>query len=83
VRQLFAQAREQAPCVVFFDEIDAVAQARDGPDGDADSTGSSARLLTQLLNEMDGIQGNAGVLVVGCTNRPLDEIDPAMLRPGM
>eukprot|EP00123_Amoebidium_parasiticum_P012550 comp21438_c0_seq1/m.29580 comp21438_c0_seq1/g.29580 ORF comp21438_c0_seq1/g.29580 comp21438_c0_seq1/m.29580 type:complete len:751 (-) comp21438_c0_seq1:314-2566(-) len=79
VRQLFATARETAPCIVFLDEVDALAVNRGD---DEDSTGSSQRVLSQMLNEIDGIQGSAGVLVVGCTNGPLSELDPAMLRPG-
>ena len=76
VRELFARARQAAPCVVFFDELDALAPAR----GVADSQ-TAERVVAQLLTELDGIQGLQGVVVVGATNRP-ELIDPALLRPG-
>src|SRR5262249_29126312 len=75
LRDLFARARENAPCVLFFDELDALAGAR----GTADATGT--QLLTQFLTEMDGVDELKGVIVVGATNRP-DALDPALLRPG-
>jgi transitional endoplasmic reticulum ATPase len=76
VRELFARARQAAPCVVFFDELDALAPAR----GVADSQ-TAERVVAQLLTEMDGIQGLQGVVVLAATNRP-ELIDPALLRPG-
>ena len=77
VRDVFRKARQAAPCILFFDEIDAVASARSG--GDANPVAD--RVLTQLLTEMDGIEELTGVLVLGATNR-LDRLDPAILRPG-
>ncbi|WP_297508197.1 CDC48 family AAA ATPase [Thermococcus sp.] len=76
VREIFRKARQAAPTVVFIDEIDAIAPAR-GMEGDR----VTDRLINQLLTEMDGIQENSGVVVIGATNRP-DIIDPALLRPG-
>jgi transitional endoplasmic reticulum ATPase len=76
VRELFARARQAAPCVVFFDELDALAPAR----GVADSQ-TAERVVAQLLTEMDGVQGLQGVVVLAATNRP-ELIDPALLRPG-
>uniref|UniRef100_A0A061QL16 Peroxisomal ATPase PEX6 n=1 Tax=Tetraselmis sp. GSL018 TaxID=582737 RepID=A0A061QL16_9CHLO len=81
VREVFARARRAAPCVVFFDEIDALAPARGAG---ADSGGVMDRVVSQLLAEIDGVQGagdSAAVFVVAATNRP-DLIDPALLRPG-
>lgn len=75
LRDIFTRARENAPCVVFFDEIDAIAGAR----GTADASGT--QILTQFLTEMDGMDELKGVIVVGATNRP-DTLDPALLRPG-
>ncbi|KAI9209680.1 ribosome biogenesis ATPase RIX7 [Polychytrium aggregatum] len=77
VRQVFARAAASAPCVIFFDELDALCPARSN---DADSQ-SSSRLVNTLLTEMDGMQGRKQVFVLAATNRP-DMIDPAMLRPG-
>ncbi|KAL4452367.1 hypothetical protein ABPG75_008029 [Micractinium tetrahymenae] len=76
VRQLFSRARAAAPCVLFFDEMDALAPRRG-----SDVNQSSERVVNQLLTEMDGIEGRAGVYLVAATNRP-DMIDPALLRPG-
>ncbi|KAI0385338.1 AAA-domain-containing protein [Hypomontagnella monticulosa] len=76
VRQVFSRARASAPCILFFDELDALVPRRDGNGPDA-----SARVVNQLLTEMDGIGSRLGVYVVGATNRP-DMIDPAILRPG-
>ena len=77
VRQVFSRARAASPCVLFFDEMDALAPRRG-----ADSANASAeRVVNQLLTEMDGIEGRQGVYVVAATNRP-DMIDPALLRPG-
>jgi ribosome biogenesis ATPase len=83
VRQLFSRARAASPCVLFFDELDALAPRRGGmgPGGGSDGSASAERLVNQLLTEMDGIDGRAGVFVVAATNRP-DMIDPALLRPG-
>lgn len=79
VRQLFARASASSPCVVFFDELDALCPKRSA-DGDGDS-GSASRLVNQLLTEMDGLESRRGVFVIAATNRP-DVIDPAMMRPG-
>ncbi|KAI1083804.1 AAA-domain-containing protein [Whalleya microplaca] len=76
VRQVFSRARASAPCILFFDELDALVPRRDGNVPDA-----SARVVNQLLTEMDGIGSRLGVYVVGATNRP-DMIDPAIMRPG-
>ncbi|KAL7623998.1 Ribosome biogenesis ATPase rix7 [Parahypoxylon ruwenzoriense] len=76
VRQVFSRARASAPCILFFDELDALVPRRDGNGPDA-----SARVVNQLLTELDGIGSRQGVYVVGATNRP-DMIDPAILRPG-
>ena len=76
LREVFARARQAAPCIIFFDEIDAIAGTRGGGDG-----ATVERLVAQLLTEMDGITDPAGVLVLAATNR-LDRIDPALLRPG-
>jgi transitional endoplasmic reticulum ATPase len=78
VREVFRKAREAAPAIVFFDEIDSIVPARGG--GSHDS-GVTERLVSALLNELDGIEPLHGVLVVGATNRP-DILDPALLRPG-
>ncbi|KAI0156604.1 putative AAA family ATPase/60S ribosome export protein Rix7 [Xylariaceae sp. FL1272] len=76
VRQVFSRARASAPCVVFFDELDALVPRRD-----SSGTDSSARVVNQLLTELDGMSSRSGVYVIGATNRP-DMIDPAILRPG-
>jgi len=77
IREVFRRAKQAAPCIVFFDEIDGLAPRRGGGmDGHAGD-----RLLTQLLTEMDGIEGRNGVIVIAATNRP-ELIDPALLRPG-
>jgi transitional endoplasmic reticulum ATPase len=78
VRDVFRKAREAAPCIIFFDEVDALAPVRS--DGTSDS-GVGARVLTQVLTEIDGIEGLDGVVILGATNRA-DRIDPALLRPG-
>jgi SpoVK/Ycf46/Vps4 family AAA+-type ATPase len=77
VRRLFRQAAEQAPCLVLLDELDSIAPSRD--DGAAGGVGN--RLLSTLLNELDGVTAKPGVLVVGCTNR-LEAVDAALIRPG-
>ncbi len=78
VREVFRRAKQAAPCIVFFDELDALAPRRSGADIDG-QVGN--RVIAQLLTEMDGIEGRAGVIVLAATNR-LELIDPALLRPG-
>ena len=78
VRDLFSQAKEKAPCIVFFDEIDAIGQKRDGRIGGNDER---EQTLNQLLTEMDGFGGNTGVIILAATNRP-ETLDPALTRPG-
>ena len=78
VRDLFSQAKEKAPCIVFIDEIDAIGQKRDGRIGGNDER---EQTLNQLLAEMDGFEGNAGVIILAATNRP-EVLDPALTRPG-
>ena len=78
VREIFRKARQAAPCVVFFDELDAVAPRRGGSEGDSHVT---ERVISQMLTEMDGLEDLKGVVVIGATNRP-DIIDEALLRPG-
>lgn len=78
VRDLFKQAKEKAPCIVFIDEIDAIGKKRDGQFGGNDER---EQTLNQLLTEMDGFEGNAGVIILAATNRP-EALDPALLRPG-
>jgi len=79
VRDVFDKARQAAPCVLFFDELDSIAKARGGSLGDAGGAGD--RVINQILTEMDGIGKKKNVFVIGATNRP-DIIDPAILRPG-
>ena len=79
VRDVFDKARQAAPCVLFFDELDSIGKARGNGAGDAG--GSADRILNQLLTEMDGIGKKKQVFVIGATNRP-DILDPALLRPG-
>ncbi|RLN13978.1 hypothetical protein BBO99_00008128 [Phytophthora kernoviae] len=82
VRQVFQRARASSPCIVFFDELDALAPRRSGgAGGDSGGNGVSERVVNQLLTEMDGLDGRRNVFVIAATNRP-DIIDPAMLRPG-
>jgi transitional endoplasmic reticulum ATPase len=78
VREIFRKARQAAPCVIFFDEIDALAPVRDSGHGDS---GVTDRVISQLLTEMDGLEELRDVVVIAATNRP-DLIDPALLRPG-
>ena len=78
VRDLFKQAKEKAPCIVFIDEIDAIGKKRDGQLGGNDER---EQTLNQLLTEMDGFEGNTGVIILAATNRP-ESLDPALLRPG-
>ena len=78
VRDLFRQAKEKAPCIVFIDEIDAIGKKRDGQMGGNDER---EQTLNQLLTEMDGFDNHKGIVVLAATNRP-DSLDPALLRPG-
>ena len=78
VRDLFQQAKEKAPCIVFIDEIDAIGKKRDGQFGGNDER---EQTLNQLLTEMDGFEGNNGVIILAATNRP-ESLDPALTRPG-
>lgn len=78
VRDLFKQAKEKAPCIVFIDEIDAIGKKRDGQIGGNDER---EQTLNQLLTEMDGFEGNTGVVILAATNRP-ESLDPALTRPG-
>jgi transitional endoplasmic reticulum ATPase len=78
VREIFRKARQAAPCIVFFDELDAIAPRRGRSEGDAHVT---ERVISQMLTEMDGLEDLKGVVVIGATNRP-DIIDEALLRPG-
>ena len=78
VRDLFKQAKEKAPCIVFIDEIDAIGGKRDGRIGGNDER---EQTLNQLLTEMDGFEGNTGVIILAATNRP-ESLDPALTRPG-
>ncbi|CAH8658706.1 unnamed protein product [Heterobilharzia americana] len=79
VRDIFDKARQAAPCVLFFDELDSIAKARGGSVGDAG--GAADRVINQLLTEMDGMSAKKNVFIIGATNRP-DIIDGAILRPG-
>ena len=78
VRDLFKQAKEKSPCIVFIDEIDAIGKKRDGQIGGNDER---EQTLNQLLTEMDGFEGNNGVIILAATNRP-ESLDPALTRPG-
>ncbi len=79
VRDLFKQAKEKAPCIVFIDEIDAIGKKRDG--GKFGGNDEREQTLNQLLTEMDGFEGSNGVIILAATNRP-DSLDPALTRPG-
>lgn len=79
VRDLFKQAKEKAPCIVFIDEIDAIGKKRDG--GNLGGNDEREQTLNQLLTEMDGFKGNNGVIILAATNRP-ESLDPALTRPG-
>jgi len=79
VREVFDKARQAAPCVLFFDELDSIASARGGSSGDGG--GAADRVINQMLTEMDGINSKKSVFIIGATNRP-DIIDPAIIRPG-
>ncbi len=78
VREVFRKAKQAAPCIIFFDEIDALVPTRGGGSTDSHVT---ERVISQFLAEMDGVEDLNGVLVLGATNRP-DILDPALLRPG-
>ena len=78
VRDMFRKAKQAAPCIIFFDEIDALVPSRNGGGSDAHV---AERVLSQFLTELDGVEELTGVLVLGATNRP-DMMDPAILRPG-
>lgn len=82
VRDLFKKAKENAPCIVFIDEIDAVAKKRGGTSGGPRSGGNDEQeqTLNQILTEMDGFEGSSGVVVIAATNR-VDVLDAAILRP--
>jgi len=79
VRDVFAKARAAAPCILFFDELDSIAQQRGGNSGDGGGAGD--RVMNQLLTEMDGVGAKKNVFIIGATNRP-DIIDTALMRPG-
>jgi SpoVK/Ycf46/Vps4 family AAA+-type ATPase len=79
LRDIFRAARAMQPCVLLLDHVDALARSRSAA---ASSTGVEERALSQLLNEMDGIEASAGVFYIGCTNLPLTALDSAVLRPG-
>ena len=79
VRDVFEKARQAAPCVLFFDELDSIAQMRGGSQGDGG--GAADRVMNQLLTEMDGVGAKKNVFIIGATNRP-DIIDTALMRPG-
>lgn len=79
VRDLFKQAKEKAPCIVFIDEIDTIGKKRDG--GKMGGNDEREQTLNQLLTEMDGFEGNNGVIILAATNRP-ESLDPALTRPG-
>ena len=80
VREVFDKARQAAPCVLFFDELDSIAKARGGSSG-GDAGGAADRIINQVLTEMDGMGAKKNVFIIGATNRP-DIIDPAVMRPG-
>ena len=80
MRDLFKQANEKAPCIVFIDEIDTIGKKRDGA-GFTGGNDEREQTLNQLLTEMDGFDGSKGVVILAATNRP-DSLDPALLRPG-
>jgi len=81
VRDLFEQAKKQAPCIVFIDELDALGKSRGGPGGFIGGNDEREQTLNQLLTEMDGFDANTGVIIIAATNRP-EILDPALRRPG-
>ena len=80
MRDLFKQAKEKAPCIVFIDEIDAIGKKRDGGKFGGGND-EREQTLNQLLTEMDGFEGSNGVIILAATNRP-ESLDPALTRPG-
>jgi len=80
IREIFDKARQAAPCVLFFDELDSIARSRGGNSG-GDAGGAGDRVINQLLTEMDGMESKKSVFIIGATNRP-DIIDGALMRPG-
>jgi len=78
IHEVFRKARQAAPCIIFFDEIDAIAPVRGGEFGDSHVT---ERVISQLLTELDGLEELRGVVVIAASNRP-DIVDPALIRPG-
>ena len=81
IREIFRRARQAAPCIIFFDEIDSIAPTRGGMEGGGSGFSGTQPILSQLLTEMDGVQQMQGVMVIAATNR-VDIIDTALLRPG-
>jgi transitional endoplasmic reticulum ATPase len=81
IRDIFDKARQAAPCVLFFDELDSIARARGGGSAGGDAGGAGDRVINQLLTEMDGVGSKKSVFIIGATNRP-DIIDGAIMRPG-
>lgn len=81
VRDLFEQAKQQAPCIVFIDELDALGKSRGGANGFVGGNDEREQTLNQLLTEMDGFDANTGVIIIAATNRP-EVLDPALRRPG-
>lgn len=81
VRDLFEQAKQQAPCIVFIDELDALGKSRGGANGFVGGNDEREQTLNQLLTEMDGFDANTGVIIIAATNRP-EILDPALRRPG-
>merc|ERR1711881_569938 len=81
VREVFDKARQAAPCVLFFDELDSIAKSRGGSGSNGDAGGASDRVINQLLTEMDGMGAKKNVFIIGATNRP-DILDGAIMRPG-
>lgn len=81
VRDLFEQAKQQAPCIIFIDELDALGKSRGGANGFVGGNDEREQTLNQLLTEMDGFDGNTGVIIIAATNRP-EVLDPALRRPG-
>jgi len=81
VRDLFEQAKKKAPCIIFIDELDAIGKSRSGSMGVVGGNDEREQTLNQLLTEMDGFEGNSGIIIVAATNRP-DVLDSALMRPG-
>jgi len=81
VRDLFEQAKKKAPCIIFIDELDAIGKSRSGSMGVVGGNDEREQTLNQLLTEMDGFEGNSGIIIIAATNRP-DVLDSALMRPG-